>query len=135
MVTTCEHIVYQSLPRLYLLTFYIISTVSLIYYNHDIFEHDYLTVPVSQRHLLEEESNTWIKHRTTKASHDGVSPEQNDSFATKNHAGRWYESGVQTTFFVQGNTRYPAWWSFVSSNGSKRYNSVHIGSFCALWWW
>tara|TARA_B100001989_G_C24546327_1_gene471045 strand:+ start:1712 stop:2464 length:753 start_codon:yes stop_codon:yes gene_type:complete len=57
MVTTVEHILYQTIPKFYLITFYIISTTSLIYYNHDIFEFDESKVAVS-RPLLGEESNT-----------------------------------------------------------------------------
>ena len=56
VVTTTEHILYNTVPSFSTFTFYVISVISLIYYNYDTIESD--NSKILSRPLLEEESNT-----------------------------------------------------------------------------
>lgn len=56
VVTTIEHILYNTTPSFSTFTFYLISVISLIYYNYDTIESG--SSKILSRPLLEEESNT-----------------------------------------------------------------------------
>ena len=56
VITTIEHILYNTVPSFSIFTFYIISLTSLMYYNYDIVV-DFENNKMFSRHLLEEEED------------------------------------------------------------------------------